>query len=64
MQPLWVSPARRHGPCLRRRQPRRLAVVVPVMPVSQALLLSGVLVGAGLLIFAAAALPRLWHHQP
>ena len=40
------------------------AMVVPVMPVSQALLLSGVLVAAGLLIFVAAALPRLWHPHP
>ena len=39
-------------------------MVVPVMPVSQALLLSGVLVAAGLLIFVAAALPRLWQPHP
>jgi len=39
-------------------------MVVPVMPVSQALVLSGVLVSAGLLIFLAAALPRLWPPHP
>lgn len=39
-------------------------MVVPVMPASQALVLSGVLVSAGLLIFLAAALPRHKRREP
>jgi len=39
-------------------------MVVPVMPVSQAAALSAALVGAGLVIFVAAALQQQWHRQP
>ena len=63
-RPLRAKPLGAHKPGLRRKQTRHFAMVVPVMPVSQALVLSGVLVGAGLLIFLAAALPRHKRREP
>ena len=38
-------------------------MVVPVMPVSQALALSGALVGTGLVIVVAAAVQHQWQHH-
>ena len=39
-------------------------MVVPVMPVSQAVGLSAALVGTGLVIIVAAAVQQQWHRQP
>ena len=63
-RPLWAKPTGAQQPRLAREKSWGLAMVVPVMPASQALVLSGVLVSAGLLIFLAAALPRHKRREP